>query len=141
MLASDERLGAARRRCLTIKKPPRETGAAFLWPQTTTVCKEVGCTEPKANCTGPAFDGAVRLRLSAPYAIRGNDQRAPGMSALSGAAEPFRQPHSGQDYDGHRSHRYKDPSIGHRFPDQIGRRYKQQHDGHLSQFHAEIEAQ
>ncbi|MCK5887217.1 MAG: hypothetical protein KAG70_12070, partial [Alcanivorax sp.] len=26
-------------------------------------------TEPRANCTDPAFDGAVRLRLSAPYAI------------------------------------------------------------------------
>jgi len=31
--------------------------------------RDVGCTEPKANCTDPALDGAVRLRLSAPYAI------------------------------------------------------------------------
>ena len=31
--------------------------------------QDVGCTEPKANCADPALDGAVRLRLSAPYAI------------------------------------------------------------------------
>jgi hypothetical protein len=41
---------------------------------TTRSFPNVGCTEPKANCTDPAFDGAVRLRLSAPYAISGGSQ-------------------------------------------------------------------
>ena len=38
------------------------------------VRKHPGFAEPEASFTDPAFDGAVRLRLSAPYGICGGSE-------------------------------------------------------------------